>query len=535
MEFNLADLFESVVDVVPEQPAIIAGDRRLTYAELDGRANRLAHHLASAGVGPRDRIGLQLANGSEYLEGMLACFKIRAVPVNVNYRYVSSELRYLYNNAGLVGLVFHSRFAPAVSDALAAMPERRTLLEVPDSTRVSELGVDYECALAATVERRDFAPRSADDLYCVYTGGTTGMPKGVLWRHEDIFFAGMGGGDALALGNIIASPDQLATRVMRPGMTALPCPPFMHSSAHWLAFTMLFGGGKLVTLPDGHFDPAATWRLVGTEAVNILVVVGDAMARPLLDELDAHRAHYDISSLVAVGSGGAVLSPATKRRLAEMLPGRIVADAFGSSETGQLGGSAKEDDPYGMPRLHVDECTDVLDDALQPVAWGSGVVGRLARSGHIPLEYLGDADKTAATFVESAETRWALPGDMAMVDADGVITVLGRGSLCINTGGEKVFPDEVEAAVKTCVDIEDVVVVGVPDERYGERVVAVVQSRAGCRVDGEALRTLCREKMAGYKVPRQVVMAEAITRSPSGKADYRWAKAFALRKLTGDD
>ncbi len=535
MEFNLADLFESVVDVVPEQPAIIAGDRRLTYAELDGRANRLAHHLANAGVGPRDRIGLQLANGSEYLEAMLACYKIRAVPINVNYRYVSSELQYLYKNAGLVGLVFHSRFTPAVSDALAAMPERRTLLEVHDSTPVSGLGVDYESALAASVAWRDFAPRSADDLYCVYTGGTTGMPKGVLWRHEDIFFAGMGGGDPLTLGNIIASPDQLATRVMRPGMTALPCPPFMHSSAHWLAFTMLFGGGKLVTLPDGHFDPAATWHLVGTESVNILVVVGDAMARPLLDELDVHRARYDISSLVAVGSGGAVLSPATKRRLAEMLPGRIVADAFGSSETGQLGGRAKEDDPYGVPRLHVDECTDVLDDTLRPVAWGSGVVGRLARSGHIPLEYLGDTDKTAATFVKNDETRWALPGDMALVDTDGVITVLGRGSLCINTGGEKVFPDEVEATVKTCVDIEDVVVVGVPDERYGERVVAVVQPRAGSEVDVEALRSLCRENMAGYKVPRQVVVADAITRSPSGKADYRWAKAFALTKLTGNN
>jgi acyl-CoA synthetase (AMP-forming)/AMP-acid ligase II len=528
MDFNLADLFESVVDVAADQAAMVADDRRLTYVELDDRANQLAHHLLSAGIGPRDRVGLQLANGTEYLEGMLACFKIRAVPVNVNYRYVTSELRYLYQDAGLVGLVFHSRFAPAVTDAQAAMPERRTLLEVGDDTRGSGLGDDYEHALASATAFRDFAPRSADDLYCVYTGGTTGMPKGVLWRHEDIFFAAMGGGDALQLGNVIGSPEELAARVMRPGMTALPAPPFMHASAHWLAFTMLFGGGKLVTLPGGRFDPAAAWLLVGTEAVNILVVVGDAMARPLLNELDAHPARYDISSLVAVGSGGAVLSPSTKRRLAELLPGRIVADAFGSSETGQLGGRAPDDDPYGAPRLHTDELTDVLDDELRPVVPGSGTLGRLARSGHIPIGYLGDVEKTAATFVETGGKRWALPGDMATVDADGAIVVFGRGSLCINTGGEKVFPDEVEAAVKNCDDVEDVVVVGVPDERYGERVVAVVQASAGCRVDGEALRASCRGRLAGYKVPRQIVVTDAIRRSPAGKPDYRWAKAFAL-------
>ncbi len=528
MEFNLADLFESVVGVIPEQPAIVADDRRLTYAELDGRANRLAHHLAGVGVGPGDRVGLQLANGTECLEAMLACFKIRAVPVTVNYRYVTSELRYLYQDAALVGLVFHSRFGPAVADAVAAMPERRTLLEVRDDTGASGLGDDYECTLAAATDSSDFASRSADDLYCVYTGGTTGMPKGVLWRHEDVFFAAMGGGDPLALGNVIGSPEQLATRVMRPGMTALPCPPFMHSSAHWLAFTMLFGGGKLVTLPGGRFDAAAAWRLVGTEAVNILVLVGDAMVRPLLDELDAHPARYDTSSLMAVGSGGAVLSPSTKRRLAEMLPGRIVADAFGSSETGQLGGRAPDDDPYGAPRLHVDERTDVLDDELRPVVPGSGTVGRLARSGYIPIGYLGDAHKTAATFVEAGGKRWALPGDLAMVDADGAIAVLGRGSLCINTGGEKVFPDEVEAALKSDDKVEDVVIVGVPDERYGERVVAVVQPHAGCQVDAEALRASCRGRLAGYKVPRQIVVIDAITRSPTGKPDYRWAKAIAL-------
>ncbi len=536
MDFNLADLFESVVDVAADQAAMVADDRRLTYVELDGRANRLAHHLLSAGIGPRDRVGLQLANGTEYLEGMLACFKIRAVPVNVNYRYVTSELRYLYQDAGLVGLVFHSRFAPAVTDAQAAMPERRTLLEVRDDTGGSGLGDDYEHSLATATAFRDFAPRSADDLYCVYTGGTTGMPKGVLWRHEDIFFAALGGGDALQLGNVIGSPEELAARVMRPGMTALPAPPFMHASAHWLAFTMLFGGGKLVTLPGGRFDPVATWRLVGTEAVNILVVVGDAMARPLLNELDAHPDRYDISSLVAVGSGGAVLSPSTKRRLAELLPGRIVADAFGSSETGQLGGRAPDDDPYGAPRLHTDELTDVLDDELRPVVPGSGTLGRLARSGHIPIGYLGDVEKTAATFVETGGKRWALPGDMATVDANGAIVVLGRGSLCINTGGEKVFPDEVEAALKNCDGVEDVVVVGVPDERYGERVVAVVQPSAGRRVDGEALRASCRGRLAGYKVPRQIVVTESITRSPAGKPDYRWAKAFALTATaTGPD
>jgi len=528
MEFNLADLFESVVDVVADQPAIVSDNRRLTYAELDGRANRLAHHLLGAGVMPGDRIGLQLVNGTEYLEGMLACFKIRAVPVNVNYRYVTAELRHLYQDAGLVGLVFHSRFAQAVSDAQAAMPERRTFLEVGDDSGESGLGDDYEGALASASDSGAFASRSAHDLYCVYTGGTTGMPKGVLWHHEDIFFAAMGGGDALQLGNVIGSPDELVARVLRPGLTALPCPPFMHASAQWLAFTILFSGGKLVTLPGGRFDPAAAWRLVGTEAVNILVVVGDAMARPLLDELDAHPDRYDTSSLVALGSGGAVLSPSTKRRLAETLPGPLVVDAFGSSETGQLGGRAPDDDPFGAPRLRVDELTDVLDDELQSVVPGSGAVGRLARSGHIPIGYLADVDKTAATFVQAGGKRWALPGDMAMVDADGAIVVLGRGTLCINTGGEKVFPDEVEAVLKSCDDIEDVVVVGVPDEHYGERVVAVVQPRTGCRADGDALRALCQGRLAGYKVPRQVVVTDAIVRSPAGKADYRWAKAFAL-------
>ncbi|HYA69326.1 MAG TPA: AMP-binding protein, partial [Acidimicrobiales bacterium] len=331
MPFNLADLFETVVDVVPEQTAMVCGARRLDYAHLDARANRLAHYLDEAGVQPGDRVGLQLTNGSEYIEGMLACFKIRGVPVNVNYRYVGAELRYLYEDAGLVGLVFHSTFAPEVNDALEALADRRALLEVRDDAEFSGIAHDYEEALTVADAQRGFGPRSADDLYCVYTGGTTGMPKGVLWRHEDIFFAAMGGGDPMGLGDVISAPEELVDRVMRPGIVALATPPFMHAAAHWLAFTTLFGGGTLVTLPGGRFDPAAAWRLCVAESVNVLVVVGDAMMRPLLDELEVSGA--EMPALMAIGSGGAVLSPSTKQRIAAVLPGRILVDAFGSSET----------------------------------------------------------------------------------------------------------------------------------------------------------------------------------------------------------
>ncbi len=537
MEFNLADLFEQVADTVGERTAMVAGDRRLTYSELDHRASRLAHSLQAAGIGPADRVGLQLTNGTEYIEGMLACFKVRAVPVNVNYRYVAGELAYLYGDAGLVGLVYDRRFAPAVAAAIEAMPERRVLVAVgwPSGGDGDGSGgraevdgaIDYEACLQESSADRDFPPRSADDLYCVYTGGTTGLPKGVLWRHEDIFFAAMGGGDPLSLGDHITAPVDLARRILPTGIVALAVPPFMHASGHWLAFSTLFGGGTVVTLPDGRFDPAEVWRLVGEEAVSVLVVVGDAMARPLAEELAAHRDRYQVSSLMACGSGGAMLSPSTKARLSELLPGVIQADLFGSSETGQVGGEAPPDDPFGPPRLRVNDRTDVLDDDLRPVVAGSGTVGRLARSGYIPLGYQGDPDKTASTFVTAGAKRWVMPGDLARVDADGTIVVLGRGSLCINTGGEKVYPDEVEATLKDHPAVADAVVVGVPDETFGERVVAVVEARPGGDLDTDDLRTRLRDRLSGYKIPRQVVVVPAIVRSPSGKADYTWARSVA--------
>jgi acyl-CoA synthetase (AMP-forming)/AMP-acid ligase II len=527
VEFNLADLFESVVDQVGMQTAMVSGARRLSYTELDERANRLAHYLERVGIGPGDHVGLQLANGTEYIEGMLACFKIRALPINVNYRYRAGELKFIYKDSALASLIFHSRFAGAVTGALGSIPEIHSVLEVSDGSGSTGIADDYEAALETAPPIRGFPPRRSDDLYCVYTGGTTGMPKGVLWRHDDIFFAAMGGGDPLSLGNHIASPNELAQRVLHPGITALAIPPFMHAAGHWLAFSTMFGGGKIVTIERGIFDPSEVWRLVEIEEVNVIAVVGDAMARPLLDVLAADPDRRDLSSLMAVGSGGAVLSPSTKAQLARLLPGRVVADRFGSSETGQVGGEVPAGDPYGPPCLRVDEQTDVFDADLQPVRPGSGVIGRLARGGHVPIGYLGDAAKSATTFVEHDGQRWALPGDLASVQTDGTIIVLGRGSLCINTGGEKVFPDEVEAALKDHPDVRDAIVIGMPDARYGERVVALVQPRAGRRIDTELLRQYGRDRLTGYKVPSVVLVIDELLRSPSGKPDYPWARSVA--------
>ena len=532
MTFNLADLFESVTDTVPDAPAIVAGDRRLTYAQLDERASRLAQHLAASGVGPGDFVGLQLGNGTEYVEAMLACFKVRAVPVNVNYRYIGAELAHLYDDAGIVGLVAHRRFADSVREALGAMAERRVLLVVDDGSGTEDLAgaQEYESALIAASAERPTVARSGDDLYCVYTGGTTGRPKGVLWRHEDIFFAAMGGGDPMQLGTVIERPEELPERVLRPGLVALATPPLMHASAHWLAFSTLLGGGTLVLLPGGRFDPAEVVRSLVTDRVNVLVVVGDAMAVPVLDELERRVAAGegpDTSSLMAVGSGGAIMSPSTKRRIGELLSGAMVVDGFGSSETGVVGNSRSGVDEHGSVRLQVDERTTVLDDLGRAVQPGSPTIGRLARGGRLPLRYHRDEVKSAETFLEVDGRRWAVPGDLARVDADGTIVVLGRASQCINSGGEKVHPEEVESALKDHPAVADVVVVGAADPRWGESVVAVVEPRPGAEVVLEDLQAHLRGRIASYKLPRQVVCVPAVERSPSGKADYPWAKAVA--------
>jgi acyl-CoA synthetase (AMP-forming)/AMP-acid ligase II len=519
---NLADLFEAVVDACGERDALVAAERRLTYAELDERANRLANHLAAQGVGVNDHVGLQLANGTEYVEGMLAAYKIRAVPINVNYRYVETELKYLFDDADLVALIVNDQFAG--SAAAAGGPKLRHTLVVG-----SDGDGSYEAALAAASPDRP-APngRNGDDLYCVYTGGTTGMPKGVLWRHEDIFYGAMGGGDPMQMGNWITEVDELPSRIPNPGLTALATPPLMHASAHWTAFSLFFGGGKVVFTPGGRFDAAEILTLVGTEKVNMLVIVGDAMARPLADALAAAPpGTFDTSSLIVIGSGGAILSSTMKEQINQLLPTTMIVDGFGSSETGVQGTRAGQSE---KPMFSVNAETAVLDDEYKPIAPGSEQVGRLARRGHIPLGYYNDPEKTAKTFAEVDGVRWVLPGDMARVDEDGTVVLLGRGSVSINSGGEKIYPEEVEAALKGHPDVFDAVVVGTPDERWGEKVTAVVQPRAGTSITLEGLQEFCRDLIAGYKVPRGLALVDEMVRSPSGKADYRWAKEYALSR-----
>jgi fatty-acyl-CoA synthase len=462
---------------------------------------------------------------------MLAAFKLRAVPVNVNYRYVEEELRYLLDDADAKAVVFHREFAPKLAAVMPQLPLLDTFVAVDDGSP-SDLGsldaVEFEAALAQASPQRDFPPRTADDLYILYTGGTTGMPKGVMWRAEDIFFGAFGGG---GIGNEITRPEEIADRAREGRTRCLPACPFMHGTAHWMAFLALFAGGCVVISPDRHFDPVRTWELIAREQVNFLVIVGDAFARPLVEALDDGASGIDVSCCTVILSGGAILSPTVKVRLAEKLPGSLIIDGYGSSESGGQGQSVTVagGEVSSAPRFAVNDESTVLDDDLRPAA--PGVIGKLARRGRIPLGYYKDPEKTAATFPVIDGVRWSVPGDHARIEEDGTITLLGRGSVSINTGGEKVYPEEVEAALKAHPAVFDAVVVGVPDERWGERVVALVQLRPGEGPAFDELDKHAREHIAAYKAPRDVVLVERIVRSPSGKPDYRWGKATAIERL----
>jgi acyl-CoA synthetase (AMP-forming)/AMP-acid ligase II len=534
VEYNLADLFESVVDVVPHREALVYADhpgtgeeRRLSYAALDAAANRIAHHLLDAGIRPGEHLGLHLYNGIEYLQTVLGCLKARIVPVNVNYRYVEDELVYLYRDADLAALVFDAEFADRVAAALPRTDRLRHLVRVgtPAPGAAAPPAVGFADAEAAASPGRGFAPRSGDDQFIIYTGGTTGMPKGVMWRQEDLFFSGLGGG--APTGEPVKKPEELAERVAAggEGITFFPTPPLMHGTSTLTAFIGFNFGQRIVV--HRKFVPEEVLRTVEKEKVTSISLVGDAMLRPLIDALDGPLRGTDCSSLFSVSSSGAVMSETVRAQFQALVPNVMLLNNFGSSESGFNGTATPDSGPARGFRIRVNSRTCVVDPvSREPVAVGEP--GRIAQRGHVPLGYYNDPRKTAEAFFQKDGERWVLLGDMATVDEEGVITVLGRGSQCINTGGEKVYPEEVEQALKSHPDVYDALVAGVPDATWGNHVAAVVQLREGAaRPSLEDIQRHCRAHLAGYKLPRQLVITDTIRRSPSGKADYRWAREVA--------
>jgi 3-oxocholest-4-en-26-oate---CoA ligase len=525
--FNFADIWEMAADAVPEREALVVGDQRRSYAQLEDRANRLANHLADQGVGAGDHVAIYLENCPEYLEAMLAAFKLRAVPINVNHRYVADELSYLLDDSDAVAVLTQPSLEPTVAAVVGTLPAVRFTLVTGD---------DYDKALAGASAERPLVERSDDDRYIIYTGGTTGLPKGVVWRQVDAFYACIGGGDPMRLHGPVERPDELAERIAEHPICYLPLAPMMHAAAQWTSFSWLFSGSKVVLMPRS-LDPDAVWRAVEREKVNALTVVGDAVARPLLDAWD-RAGGYDASSLFSFSNGGAPMSPATRERVFATLPHVVVADGFGSSEAGTQGSMrvAARNAPAGagLVRFNAPEKpTIVVDDDGREVVPGSGVIGQVLAGGRLPLGYHRDPDKTAATFVERGGERWLVTGDLARVAVDRSIELIGRGSVTVNTGGEKVFPEEVEAALKAHTSVYDCLVVGVPDARWGSAVTAVVQPAPGIEPTLEELAAHCKESLAGYKAPKHLVLVDAVVRSPAGKADYRWASALAERVVLG--
>ncbi|WP_067813749.1 acyl-CoA synthetase [Actinomadura kijaniata] len=518
MEFNHADLFEGVADAIGDRVALVCGDQRLTYAALDAHANRLAHHLAAAGVGPGDHVAVQLYNGVEYAAAMLAALKLRAVPINVNYRYVENELLYVYDDSGSVALLYDVEFEERVANTLPRASTLRHLVAVGGAPAIPD-AVPYAEALANSPDTRDFPPRSGTDTYIIYTGGTTGMPKGVMWDVEQLLFAFWNPTFPRP-----KTPEDVVEMARNSGpMVMMPVAPLMHGAAQMATFISWWMGATVVY--TRRFDATEVWRTIEREKVNSLTITGDAMAIPMAEELA--RGDYDTSSLLAFVSTGAILTGTVRDRVQELLPNTIIMDRFGSTESGSTAEAVAGSTPEKGLRFAPDVAdVTVLDDALRPVRPGSGVIGQVARSGHIARGYYNDPEKTARTFPEVDGRRWLLTGDIATVEQDGSIAVYGRGSQAINTGGEKVFPEEVEAVLKGHPDVYDAVVTGIPDERWGNRVAAVVQP-VGAPPSPEDLDAHCRKELSGYKVPRAYAFVKEMKRSPAGKADYRWAKKVA--------
>ncbi|WP_244928344.1 acyl-CoA synthetase [Nocardioides sp. W7] len=539
MALNIADLFEHAVDAAPDRPAVQVGERVVTFADLERDSNRLAHFLQGRGVQPGDHVGIYAKNSVEHVVALLAVLKVRAVGINVNYRYVEGELNYLFDNSDMVALLHERPYASLVASCYPQHDKLQTVVVMPDAIDTDDEsdvssydGVLWEDALAGQSEARDFGERSADDVHIIYTGGTTGFPKGVMWRHED-FWRTLGGGIDFYTGDLLSEYDQSEQAKLDGRMVTFPLSPLMHGGAQAGLLMHLFAGH--LTIMEPKFDAKRTWEVIDREKVQLIFMTGDAMARPLIEEFERQAATgtpYDGSSLFAISSSAAIFSPPVKERWIKAFPNAVFTDSVGASETGFQGmgmqdkGQISSDGPVvglGPSSVVVDDDNRILD-----LATNVGKVGRLGRGGSVPVGYYKDPEKSAKTFLVIDGERYSVPGDNARIEEGNRVTLLGRGSNCVNTGGEKVYPEEVEMAIKRHPAVYDVLVVGVPDATYGQAVAAVIELREGETLELEDLRDFLRAHLSGYKLPRALTLVDEVPRNATGKAQYPRAKELAL-------
>jgi fatty-acyl-CoA synthase len=531
--WNFADAFEVVAEALADATAQVHGDRRISWRDFDRRSDGVALALLEAGAEQQAKVALYLHNGPEYMEACTGAWKAGLVPVNTNYRYTADELAYLWDNADAVAVVFHGTFS-ATADAVRDRVPVRTWLWVDDGTGpCPDWATPYETAADLAAERTvAHWGRDGDDLLMLYTGGTTGMPKGVMWRQDDLFRAYA---HAVAP-HYGAAPDLDAMRrsLSGPGPVHLPACPLMHGTGWFTALMTLMTGGCVVTLTGRTFDAVELLDTVDREGVNTMAIVGDAFAKPMLRALDAEPDRWDLSSLIAIISSGVMWSEASKEALLAHHPNMVLQDAFSSSEALNMGASISSGgSAAATATFTLGPNAIVVREDGTPVEPGSGEIGRVAVGGFVPVGYYKDPEKSAATFIEIDGKRYSMPGDYAMVEADGSLTLLGRGSVCINTGGEKVFPEEVEEALKSHPAIHDAVAVGVPDEKFGEAVTAVVEPDLDALIDEAEVIAHVKQTLAAYKAPKRVLSIDTIGRGPNGKVDYKAMRAYAEARVNG--
>lgn len=541
MEFNAADIFEGVVDRVPDREAIVHGSTRLTYKELDARSNKAANALKKLGIKKGSHIGIYAFNCVEWLEIMLGAYKLCAIPININYRYVEEELKYLIENADMEAIFYHKQFSRKLENIKGQLPLLKSFICINDHSDdedAIEESFEFENLIINEDKSRLKVQRSGDDQYILYTGGTTGMPKGVVWRMEDVLMT-LGGGIDAVTGEKYKTPEEFADKCFQDQTIALALAPFMHGGAQWQSFNAFFSGWKLIINDQISFDADYIWEVVAKEKVMNLTIMGDAMGRPLCDALPkAIEKGLDLSSLFVLSSTASVFSATIKDTILEFLPNLFLIDAVGSSETGATGVNihtkdGKLKDSGGGPKFTKPHFSEILNldtkDIIPPS--DTQTIGYLARKGHVPLAYYKDEEKSKKTFIEVNGERYSIPGDMAKYEADGQMTLLGRGSVSINSGGEKIFPEEVEMALKAHPNIFDCLVVGVKDDRWGQKVVAVIQRREDIEMSLEEIKEVASKYIASYKMPKAIVFSEVIERAPSGKPNYKWAQQYANSEL----